>query len=76
MKAIGEEVKKAEADLVCFQEVKAPMLQVLLDIDYFRDNYFLSDINGSTLGGYGVVRNDIIYFLVVSNGLVASIISI
>ena len=55
MKAIGEEVKKVQADIVCFQEVKEPMLHELLKIEYFRENYYVTDVTGHTLGSYGEV---------------------
>ena len=38
MKAVIDEVKKVNADIVCFQEVKTPMLKEILQIDYVRDN--------------------------------------
>ena len=55
MKAVIDEVKKVNADIVCFQEVKTPMLKEILQIDYVRDNYIVTDITGETLGSYGVV---------------------
>lgn len=53
--AILELLRTAEADVIALQEVTQPFLVALLQKDWVRDSYAISDATGATLGGYGVV---------------------
>ena len=57
MKAIVAELERVNADIVCLQEVKVEMLSIILSLNYVRENYYVSDVTGRTLGSYGVVSH-------------------
>lgn len=54
-RALLEEVRGCDADVIAFQEVTAPFLELLLETPWVRDGYVLSDRDGSTYHDYGVV---------------------
>lgn len=57
MKGLIQEIVRVNADFICFQEVKKHMLAEILSHPHIRSNFYVSDIDGKTLGGYGCVCN-------------------
>ena len=53
--ALLEIVRNCNADVIGFQEVTLDFLEWLLDKQWVRDHYYISDINGSTVNPYGVL---------------------
>lgn len=53
--ALLDEVRGCDADVIAFQEVTAPFLEILLATPWVRDGYVVSDRDGSTYHEYGVV---------------------
>lgn len=47
-------VRAQRADVVCFQEVTQPFLDAMLEADWVRDDYVVSDARGATVVPYGV----------------------
>ncbi|ORX78801.1 DNase I-like protein [Basidiobolus meristosporus CBS 931.73] len=54
MKAILQELKKQDADIVCLQEMIPLFLPVFLDDPWVQQCYLVSDNQGDTLAPYGV----------------------
>eukprot|EP01122_Echinamoeba_exundans_P000894 TRINITY_DN10835_c0_g1_i1.p1 TRINITY_DN10835_c0_g1~~TRINITY_DN10835_c0_g1_i1.p1 ORF type:complete len:344 (-),score=44.48 TRINITY_DN10835_c0_g1_i1:13-1014(-) len=48
-------IKEVSPDVICLQEVTLPFLNMLKMASCFREGAVISDIEGSTLNGYGVV---------------------
>lgn len=53
--ALLDIVRDCDADVIGFQEVTPGFLQSLLSKPWVRDDYYLSDISGSTVEPYGVL---------------------
>jgi len=53
--AIADLLAAQKPDFIALQEVTPERLPFFLDIPWLRDNYFCTDIDGSTLGDYGVM---------------------
>lgn len=53
--AIANLLRREEPDLIALQEIIPYSLSMLLDNPWIRQNYAVSDIDGSTFGDYGVV---------------------
>lgn len=54
-KALLECLAETDADVVCLQEVLTFTLDLISENPFIRENYILSDLNGTTFEGYGVV---------------------
>jgi len=52
--AMGE-LECLDADLICLQEVTQPFLNLLLEQDFVREQYVVTDGRGSSIVPYGVV---------------------
>eukprot|EP00656_Telonema_subtile_P009382 TRINITY_DN14405_c0_g1_i3.p1 TRINITY_DN14405_c0_g1~~TRINITY_DN14405_c0_g1_i3.p1 ORF type:complete len:354 (+),score=57.91 TRINITY_DN14405_c0_g1_i3:130-1191(+) len=48
-------LEHSRADVIALQEVTREFLEPLLQCDWVRDSFVVSDATGSTLGGYGVL---------------------
>lgn len=54
-RAITELLRETNADIIALQEMTCASLKLILKEDWIRDEYFISDIAGSTLSSYGVM---------------------
>ena len=48
-RAIIQLLRESDADIIALQEITPASLEIFLQTDWVRDNYFISDISGSTL---------------------------
>jgi len=53
--ATSKLLKNTNADIIALQEITDDSLELLLQEDWVKDNYFISDISGSTFHSYGVI---------------------
>ena len=54
-RAITEILRELKADVIALQEITDKSLGIILKEDWVKDNYFISDISGSTFSSYGVI---------------------
>ncbi|GAB4567875.1 MAG: hypothetical protein Tsb0020_20750 [Haliangiales bacterium] len=54
-RALLDEVERADADVIGFQEVTLAFLDVLLETPWVRAGYAVTDVDGGSFRGYGVV---------------------
>jgi 2'-5' RNA ligase/endonuclease/exonuclease/phosphatase family metal-dependent hydrolase len=50
-----EVIERADADIVCLQEITKPILACVLSCGLVRERYFVSDVDGDTVVPYGQV---------------------
>jgi len=55
MSKLFEIIAATEADVICLQEMVRNILELLLEEEWVRKNYFISDSTGATFESYGVL---------------------
>ncbi len=53
--AITDILKRTNADIIALQEITEKGLKIILEKDWVKENYFISDISGTTFYSYGVL---------------------
>jgi len=53
--ALMDILKDTDADIIGLQEVTHESLELILEEEWVKDNYFISDITGTTFLSYGVI---------------------
>jgi tyrosyl-DNA phosphodiesterase 2 len=55
LKALFKIIEDEDPDFVCLQEVLPEFVSDLVTQSWVKKKYYISDISGETLGGYGVL---------------------
>ena len=60
-RAITEILRESNADIIALQEITNASLEIFLQEDWVKNNYFISDISGSTLTSWKSTQKDFNY---------------